>query len=73
MIFEIVQPFKHNPHHTYFKCINTFNKLATDNSWDLWELLNDSFMRNTPAIVNFGGYENCVMIRNNPAPYLNYL
>ena len=70
MIFELVQPFKHSPQYTYFKCINTHNTNARNNAWDLWEMLSQSFMRNCPCIVNFDGFENCVEIRNNPAPFL---
>ena len=73
MIFEIVKPFPTVHDRTYFKCINTHNALASENAWDLWNMLYDPFMRHTPTIVNFGGYENCVEIRNNPAPYLKYL
>ena len=70
MIFEIVTPIKQNPHRTYFKCINTHNTYSSNNTWDLWEMLSESFMRSCPCIVNFDGFENCVEVLNTPAPFL---
>lgn len=69
MIFEIVTPFHYDPNNTYLKCLGSRTSYPANDAWDMWDMLNDTFMRYTPSIVNFDGFENCLRIATKPAPY----
>lgn len=69
MIYEIVTPFKYDPNNTYLKCIEDKSHYPSNQAWDMWELLSETFPRYTPCIVNFDGFENCLKIATKPAPY----